>query len=213
MRNTVLMLGLIVIIALAFNSIPKNTSNIPKESIRVGALLCLTGTCAEWGQAAVNGMLMAADEINAQGGVLGKELEIFVQDSLEGESKSSVSAYRMLRSRHKTPYVVGPTWTPAGLAIAPIASKEKDVLVISPSLGVRDFNESADNLFNVWPHESTETALCLPTARPDFQPEPSLNFSNAVGGAINRQNDLWVRCVKKLISAREGRVSVRYMDF
>ncbi|MCC6953403.1 MAG: ABC transporter substrate-binding protein, partial [Deltaproteobacteria bacterium] len=34
---------------------------------------------------------------------------------------------------------------------------DKDVIVTSPSLGVAEFNESAENAFNIWPHDSVGT--------------------------------------------------------
>lgn len=132
-------------------------SNEPTEtgSIKIGALLCLTGACAEWGENSLDGLRLATDEINNTGGVLGRNIELVVQDSSEDNPATSVSAYRQLRLKD-IDYIIGPTWTAAGLAIAPIAADD-DVIITSPSLGVAGFNEESDNIFNVWPHDDIAT--------------------------------------------------------
>jgi branched-chain amino acid transport system substrate-binding protein len=125
---------------------------------KVGALLCLTGECAEPGQNALNGIVLAAKEINLKGGVLGKKIEIVTQDTEEFASASNaLSSFRSLISNPEIKYIIGPTWTVGGLPIAPVAAQHKDILITSPSLGVSDFNETADNIFNVWPHDDSAT--------------------------------------------------------
>lgn len=76
-----------------------------------------------------------------------------VEDSAEDTVATSLSAFRKLRTAGVN-MIVGPSWRPAGNAIAPVAKRHKDLLMISPSLGVRDFNEAGENLFNVWPMTS-----------------------------------------------------------
>lgn len=130
------------------------------RTFKVGVLLCLTGECAEWGNASLKGLQLAAKEINKSGGILGRDIELVVDDSREGQGSSaahSVSAFRRLLLSNEIKYFVGPTWTPAGLAIAPIASKEQGIIMTSPSLGVADFNEAGANLFNTWPHDENAT--------------------------------------------------------
>ena len=52
--------------------------------------------------------------------------------------------------------IIGPTWTAGGLPVAPLA-KDDDLIITSPSLGVAEFNEAGDNIFNVWPHDDIAT--------------------------------------------------------
>ncbi len=134
------------------------TSKVESNRLTIGALLCLTGDCAEWGNNSLMGMQLAADEINAGGGVLGHQIEIVAQDSKEASGGSnSVTAYRQLMLNTSINFVVGPTWTAGGLPLAPIAAKNMDSIIISPSLGVSQFNETAPNIFNIWPHDSKAT--------------------------------------------------------
>lgn len=128
------------------------------ETLTVGVLTCLSGGCAEWGTATRNGLLIAQDEINRSGGVLGERLELQFEDTNEATAATqAVSAFRKLRASTNARFYIGPSWTPAGLALAPIVGKMSDVIMISPSLGVADFNEAAPNLFNTMMHSETGT--------------------------------------------------------
>lgn len=129
------------------------------EDFPIGVMTCLSGSCAEWGAEALNGARMAVEEANAQGGILNRKISLVVEDTNEDQASTPISAFRRLLAKGNIHYFIGPSWTPAGLAIGPIA-KKLPVIVTSPSLGVREFNETADNLFNVWPHdEVTSRAL------------------------------------------------------
>jgi len=128
-----------------------------EKQFKLGVLLCLTGPCAEWGNNALNGIKLAQTEINARGGILGRTLEVVVQDSAEQTPSAAVTAFQNLLLDPQIRYVIGPTWTPAALAIGPLAKKRKSLLITSPSAGVGDFNEMGSNIFNVWPHDEVST--------------------------------------------------------
>ncbi len=125
------------------------------DTLKIGALLCLSGDCAEWGNNSLKGMQLATDEINQAGGVLGKQLSLVVQDSQDaGGGARIISALRELLLNKNVHFVVGPTWSVGGLPIAPIIAQQRELIVISPSVGVAKFNETSDNIFNLWPHDS-----------------------------------------------------------
>ena len=65
------------------------------ETIKVGYISDLTGETKLWGQAGLNGMLLAAEDINAAGGILGKQVEVVAMDG-KGVPDDSVSAYKKL---------------------------------------------------------------------------------------------------------------------
>lgn len=135
-------------------SVPGTAST---EAIKIGALVCQTGPCAEWGENSYNGIKLAMAEVNAAGGVHGRKLEMVNQDSAESKPANTINGYRSLTTMG-VKFIIGPNWSPAGVALAPVASQDKGrTIVISPSLGVAQFNESSTNLFNVWPHDDIAT--------------------------------------------------------
>lgn len=128
-----------------------------EDSFKVGALLCQTGNCADWGTAALRGALLAKEELNSSGGVLSKKIELVVEDTAESISGArAVTAYQSLIAR-KLHYIIGPSWSPGALAIAPIAANHGDVLLITPSASAREFSRAADNIFSVRPVEDAST--------------------------------------------------------
>jgi branched-chain amino acid transport system substrate-binding protein len=127
------------------------------QAVKVGVMLCLSGDCAEWGTNGLKGVQLAADELNRKGGILGRRVELSVQDSRDTTPSHSVSAYRKLTQDKQISFIIGPTWTVGGMPIAPLIAKNKQLIVMSPSVGVKEFNESSDNIFNDWPHDEVAT--------------------------------------------------------
>ena len=94
------------------------------ETIKFGHYGSLTGKDAAFGVATRKGLLLAIEEINAKGGVLGRKLEYFVEDvqSRQGESATAV---KKLISREKVVAVFGANASANSLEAAPICQQAK----------------------------------------------------------------------------------------
>ncbi len=66
------------------------------EPIKIGALTSLTGPFASWGLHVEAGMKMAADDINAAGGVDGRMIEIISADDQSDAEEATVQYERLL---------------------------------------------------------------------------------------------------------------------
>ena len=90
-----------------------------QETIKIGELASLTGKQASFGQTNHRGVLTAVEEINAAGGVLGRQIELVTEDtrSLQGEAATAV---KKLISRDKVTAVIGETGSSAALEAAPL---------------------------------------------------------------------------------------------
>lgn len=123
---------------------------------KIGILLCLSGDCAQWGRASLNGANLAIDEINARGGLNGRKLIARVEDSREAKPSDTITAFQSLASDPSIRLIIGPSWTPAGMALAPLAA-QKRLILITPSMTVSDFSKTARNIFNAMPPEDLMT--------------------------------------------------------
>ena len=97
------------------------------ETVKVGVLQSLTGTMAISEVTVKNAEVMAIDEINAAGGVMGKQIEAIVED---GASDPSVFAQKTskLTDSDKVATVFG-GWTSASRkAMLPVFEKSKNLL-------------------------------------------------------------------------------------
>ncbi len=70
------------------------------ETIPIGSMVPLSGPSAADGKEFRNGVLLAAEEINADGGILGKKVEPFFVDSGRQSAEEVVRAARRLITRH-----------------------------------------------------------------------------------------------------------------
>jgi branched-chain amino acid transport system substrate-binding protein len=144
-------------------TLPFQASAAPPQfggTLEIGLLVCLSSECSSHGLNSVRGAQLAAEEINAQGGILGKKIDFIGQDTDEAVSGAkAVSAYRQMRNADNIHYIIGPSWTPAGLALAPIVSKDSGVIMASPSLGAAEFHKAGDNLFNVRGTDETSSRM------------------------------------------------------
>src|SRR5713226_10315423 len=77
-----------------------------QETIKIGVIQPLTGSVAYNGTTDVNGSKLALDEINAKGGVLGKKLELVIEDG-QCRPANSVNAAEKLIQRDKVVAISG----------------------------------------------------------------------------------------------------------
>src|SRR5262249_3439066 len=105
----------------------------------------LTGPTATFAQAGRNGVRLALDEINRAGGVLGKPVEVVVEDD-RGEASEAASAVSKLIARDHVVALIGEFASSRTLAAAPIAQSEK-VPMISPSSTNVEVTKKGDYIF------------------------------------------------------------------
>jgi branched-chain amino acid transport system substrate-binding protein len=102
------------------------------QDIKIGVIQPLTGPLAFDGNADVKGAQLAAKEINARGGVLGKKIELVVEDG-QCKPAESVGAAEKLIFRDKVPVIMGAFCSGATLAIMPVVEKNRIPLVTGVS--------------------------------------------------------------------------------
>jgi branched-chain amino acid transport system substrate-binding protein len=101
------------------------------EPIRVGLVDETTGPQAEVGVLTLHGVRLALDEINAAGGVLGRPLELIVEDN-QSTNPGSVLAYAKLVDQ-KVVAVIGPLRSTQVQAVSPTIAKAKLPAIIGGS--------------------------------------------------------------------------------
>ena len=97
---------------------------LAEDTIKFGLVAAMSGQSAKSGEAIMRGLSLAMDEINANGGVLGKKLELVVRDDESNPAKGVVAA-RELVQREKVAVLFGGLDTPVSMAIVPFANQSK----------------------------------------------------------------------------------------
>lgn len=98
--------------------------------IKVGEYASLTGKEATYGQASHRGTVLAIEEINARGGVLGRQLELVVEDT-QSKPGESATVVKKLISRDKVVAILGEIASGRSLEAAPICQNAR-IPMISP---------------------------------------------------------------------------------
>jgi branched-chain amino acid transport system substrate-binding protein len=100
-------------------------------TIKIGVYGSLTGTTATFGQSTERGVRLAMDEINAAGGVGGKQLEMISED-YQSKAEEAATAVQKLINQDQVIALIGEVASSRSLAAAPIA-QAAGVVMISPS--------------------------------------------------------------------------------
>ena len=101
------------------------------ESVKIGLDNPLTGTYAAVGKNELIGCQHALEQINAKGGIVGRPVELLVEDSTSGDAGTAVQKARKLIERDKVNFLLGNVNSALALAMAQV-SNEKGVLHVVP---------------------------------------------------------------------------------
>ena len=104
----------------------------PTGPVKIGALMPMTGDLQAYGEADLNGVQLAAQQINSQGGVLGNELEIVVGDT-QTTAQAGIETAQRLVSVEGVAGIVGALSSGVTIPVAQSVTSQQQVVQISPA--------------------------------------------------------------------------------
>lgn len=117
-------IGLLLVVCLLFGLTFTGCSSQDSNTIKIGYLVHVTGDSALWGICEKNGALLAVNEINNAGGVLGKKIDLQFYDG-RGNSADSVNAVKKAVEQDKVKVMLGSNLSGPTIAVAPICAQNK----------------------------------------------------------------------------------------
>lgn len=117
------------------------------STINIGEVASLSGGTATFGQSSHNGTQMAVDEINAAGGLLGKQIKLITEDDQSKQGEAGTVAKKLI-SRSKVSALLGEVSSGKSLEMAPIA-QTAGVPMISPASTNPKVTEAGDYVFRI----------------------------------------------------------------
>lgn len=147
MKKIWIAIGIAILVVLTIVLVIIQTKKEP-EVIKIGAILPLTGPSAQYGRWIQEALELGKEEINSQGGINGKKLEIIYEDD-QANPTFAANAMRKLVNRDMVPLVFGSWASSCVLAQAPIAEQTRTVLMaeaISPKI-----RDAGDYIFRIQP--------------------------------------------------------------
>jgi branched-chain amino acid transport system substrate-binding protein len=115
--------------------------------IVIGEYGSLTGGQATFGQSTHNGIMLAVDEINGNGGVSGRKIRVITEDD-QSKSEEAANAVTKLISQNNVIAVLGEVASSASLAAGPICQSNK-VPMITPSSTNEKVTQIGDYIFRM----------------------------------------------------------------
>jgi branched-chain amino acid transport system substrate-binding protein len=115
------------------------------DKVRIGVFMSLTGSTANFGISSVNGIKMAADEVNSAGGINGKQVELLVQDDRSDASEAATIVTKFV-TQDQVHAVLGEVASSRSIAAAPIA-QNAHVPMLTPSSTNPEVTKKGDYIF------------------------------------------------------------------
>ncbi len=170
MRGRVLLLGLSGMLVLGMflsgcsgktdegkiDAVKTEASDAWKEAeiIKIGMIAPLTGEKAEFGKSMWISVEMAVDAINAEGGVLGRQVEVVKMDS-KAEPKEAVEAAKKLVQDDEIVAVIGPMMSGEAIACAPVFEEAK-VIELAAVANHSGYVDMGDYMFTLASSQKSE---------------------------------------------------------
>ena len=129
--------------AIVFTSCNKTNDN----EILIGEYASLTGSEATFGQSSHNGLVLAVEEINSTGGILGKQVKLITEDN-QGKPSETQTVVQKLINRDKVVAIIGEVASSRSKAGAPICQAAK-IPMITPASTNPEVTTIGDYIFRV----------------------------------------------------------------
>jgi branched-chain amino acid transport system substrate-binding protein len=135
------LISVVLIFTMIVTACSGGTGTPKEETIKIGWIGSLTGDQAVWGTCESNTVKMLIEEVNASGGILGKQVEGIYYDT-KGDAAEAVNATKRLASQDKVVAIIGPNASGQAIAISSVLEEYKvpDISTVgtNPKVTVND---------------------------------------------------------------------------
>ncbi len=135
------LISVVLIFTMIVTACSNGTGAPEEETIKIGWIGSLTGDQAVWGTCESNTVKMLIEEVNASGGILGKQVEGIYYDT-KGDAAEAVNATKRLASQDKVVAIIGPNASGQAIAISSVLEEYKvpDISTVgtNPKVTVND---------------------------------------------------------------------------
>lgn len=190
MKRTTLILSFIFILTISLSmGVLAQT-----DTVKIGLSAPLTGDYAEYGENFQYSVQIAADEINAEGGIRGKEVEIVVRDSQGNPAQAAAIAQEFVNNQDIVAEI-GDFTSTACLAAAPIY-ESAGMVQLSPTSSHPDFAPSGEYMFGIVGTQAVEGPFNVK--------ELALNYLGLDSSAVIYINNDWgVATMENFVASAE----------
>ncbi len=155
MKKILWILGIIVVAIAIVYAVDKKSAET--EPIKIGMIMPLSGDAAAYGEVISKGVILAAKQINDDGGVNGKMIEIISEDG-KCSGKDAASAAQKLVNVDKVKFIIGGVCSGEVFGYAPITNAA-GVVTITPGGSNPDISNLGDYVFRLSTNDATRGVM------------------------------------------------------
>jgi branched-chain amino acid transport system substrate-binding protein len=143
---------MMVVFLLSLFIVASSQIGIPRseaaDTIKIGCIVPMTGTGAQWGERMSAGALLRAEEENKAGGIHGKKIEIVVCDHKGIPREGVACASKLIHVEHVPVFEV--VYSGVVMACIPTANQNKTVLLNTAALNPK-IRQGGEWIFSIMP--------------------------------------------------------------
>src|SRR5256714_8949122 len=150
--------------AAAFSTLVVAGTALAQEPIKIGVTQPLTGAFAASGNYVVQGAKIAEDAINAEGGVLGRKIQLVVEDNKSNPTEAVATAEKLI-SKDKVPVMMGAWSSTLTLAIMPKLMEYQVPMLVETSSSGKITTSGNPYIFRISPTSEMEAKAFTPMVK------------------------------------------------
>jgi branched-chain amino acid transport system substrate-binding protein len=132
-----------------------------QDTIKIGVTQPLTGPFAASGNYVANGARIAEEEINKAGGVLGKKIQLIIEDNKSNPTEAVATAEKLI-VRDKVPVMMGAWSSTLTLAVMPKLEEYKVPMLVETSSSGKITTSGNPYIFRISPTSQMEAKAFTP---------------------------------------------------
>jgi branched-chain amino acid transport system substrate-binding protein len=160
----------------ATNEDTSTSSDATDAPIKLGMLTPTSGDLAMYGQAVLNAAQLAIEEINAAGGVNGRQLELKYYDN-EGDATKSINLFNRLADQDNIDALVGPVISGTSLVVAPEADR-RGIPMVTPTATNAEVTVGMEYVYRVCFTDPYQGAMGAKFASENLGAQTAIIFTN-----------------------------------
>src|SRR5919201_6209379 len=151
-------------IAAAFAASVLAGTAVAQEPIKIGVTQPLTGAFAASGNYVAEGAKIAEEAINAQGGVLGRKIQLVIEDNKSNPTEAVATAEKLI-SKDKVPVLMGAWSSTLTLAVMPKLMEYEVPMLVETSSSGKITTSGNPWIFRISPTSEMEARAFAPLVK------------------------------------------------
>ena len=168
-----------------------------EKPIKLGVMFIMSGPMGGYGKHGKQAVQMAVDEINVNGGILGRKVEAIFEDTKLKADIGAQIAKRFI-TEDKVDFIIGPTSSAVAVAVSKIAAENKKILILTQAAA----NSMTDDLFNPYQFSVLSNAMMHSRSGAYYMAAKPYKRWMCIGPDYNYGHESWAAFRDKLKELR-----------